>query len=65
MNNSVFDKRCENPLKYLKANTLTDDYEIFKAVSKPTCKDVIRYDNSTLIEYFKKEMQYEKPIHLG
>ena len=50
MNNSIFGKSCENPLKYLEAKILTNDYKILKAVSKPT----IRYDNFTLIEYFKK-----------
>ena len=49
MNNSLFGKSCENPLKYLKAKILTDDYEKLKAVRKPTCKDVIRYENYTLI----------------
>ena len=52
-------------MKYLEAKTLTDDYEIVKAVSKPTCKDVIRYENYTLIEFYKKEIQYDKPIYLG
>ena len=65
MNNSLFGKSCENPLKYLEAKILTDDYEILKAVSKPTCKDVIRYDNYTLIEFYKKEIQNDKPIYLG
>ena len=36
MNNSLFGKSCENPLKYLEAKILTNDYEILKAVSKPT-----------------------------
>ena len=26
MNNSMFGKTCENPLKYLEAKNLTDDY---------------------------------------
>ena len=65
MNNSLFGKCCENPLKYLEAKTLTDDYEILNAVSKPTCKDVIRYENYTLIEFYKKEIQYDEPIYLG
>ena len=65
MINSLFGKRCENPLKYLEAKILTNDYEILKAVSKPTCKDVIRYENYTLIEFYKKEIQYYKPIYLG
>ena len=30
---------------YLEAKILTDDYEILKAVSKQTCKGVIRYDS--------------------
>ena len=50
MKNSLFGKSCENPLKYLEAQILTDDYKILKAVIKPT----IRYDNFTLIEFFKK-----------
>ena len=65
MNNSLFGKSCENPLKYLEAKILTNDYEILKAVSKPTCKDVIRYENYTLIELYKKAIQYDKPIYLG
>ena len=65
MNNSLFGKICENPLKYLKAKILSNDYELLKTVSKPTCKDVIRYENYTLIEFLKKEKQYDKPIYLG
>ena len=65
MNISLFGKSCENPLKYLEAKILTDDHEIIKAVSKPTCKVVIRYENYTLIEFYKKEKQYDKPIYLG
>ena len=64
-NNSLFGKNCENPLKYLEAKILTDDYKILKAVSKPTCKDVIRFDSYTLIEFYRKEIQYDKPIYLG
>ena len=65
MINSLFGKSCENPLKYLEAKILTDDYEILRALSKPTCKDVIRYENYTLIEFHKKEIQYDEPIYLG
>ena len=65
MNNSLFGKSCENPLKYLEAKILINDFEILKAVSKQTCKDVIRYENYTLIEFYKKEIQYYKPIYLG
>ena len=65
MNNSLFSKICENPLKYLESKILTDDYEIPKAVSERTCKDVIRYDSYTLIDFYKKEIQYDKPIYLG
>ena len=49
MNNTLFGESCEYPLKFLEAKILTDDYEIFKAVSKPTCRDVIRYENYALI----------------
>ena len=65
MNSSLFGKSCENPLKYLEANILTDDYGLLKAVRKPTCKDVIRYKNHTIIEFDKKEIQYDRPIYLG
>ena len=53
MNNSLFGKSCENPLKYLEAKILKDDCKILNTVSKPTCKDVIRSDSYTLIENFK------------
>ena len=53
MNNSLFGKSCATPIKYLEAKILTDDFEILKAVSKPTCKDVIRYENYALIEFYK------------
>ena len=59
MNNSLFGKNCENPLKYLEAKILTDYFEILKALSKPTCKYVIRYDSYTLIDFYKKEIQYD------
>ena len=55
MNNSLFGKSCENRLKHLEAKILTDDYEILKFVSKPTCKVVIRYDSYTLIEFYIKK----------
>ena len=64
-NNTRFGKNCENPLKYLEAKILTDDHEILKVVSIPICIDVIRYDKYTLTEFFKKEIQNDKPIYLG
>ena len=63
-NNSLFGKNCENPIKQLEAMILTNDHEILKDLSEQTCKDVIRYDNYTLIEYFNKEILYDKPIYL-
>ena len=65
MNNSLLRESCENPIKYLEVKILTDDYEILKVVSKPTCRDVIRYDIYTLIEFYKKEIQYDKAVYLG
>ena len=54
LNNSLFAKICEIPLKYIEAKILTVDHGILKAVSKPTCKDVIRHENYTLIEFYRK-----------
>ena len=62
MNNYLFVKSCENPLKYLEAMILKNDYKTLIAASKPTCKDVICYDDYTLIEFHKKEIQNDKPI---
>ena len=62
MKNSLFVRGCETPLKYLEAKILTDDYQILEAVSKPTCKDVIRYNSYTIIEFYNKINQYDKPI---
>ena len=58
MNNSLFGKSCVNPSIYLEAKILTDDHEILKAVSKPTCKDVIRHHSCTLIEFFFLKKKY-------
>ena len=58
MNISLFGKSCENPLEYLEAKILTDDYEILKAVCKPICKEVVRYDSYNLIEFYKEKMKY-------
>ena len=65
MKNSLFGKNCENPLKYLEAKILTDDFAILRAVSRHTCKDVFTYDSYTLIKFFKIQKQYDKPIYLG
>ena len=65
MNISLFGKSCESPLKYLEAKILAVYHETLETVSKPTCKDVNRYDSYTLIEYNKIEKQYDKPIDLG
>ena len=54
MNNSLLGKSCENPLIYLEAKILTDDYEILRVVKEPTSKDVIGYDSYTLIEFYIK-----------
>ena len=61
MNNSLFGINFENPIKYLEAKILTNDYEILKAVSKPRCKDVIRYENYILIEFYKKKYNMINP----
>ena len=45
MNSSLFGKSFANQIKYLEAKILTDAHKLLKAASKPTCKDVIRYDN--------------------
>ena len=60
----IENEKSKNPLKCLEAKIVTEDYKIIKAVSKPTCKDVIRYDSYTLIEYIKKEKKIVKPKKL-
>ena len=65
MNNSLFGNSCKDALKYLEAKILTNDYEIFKAVSKSKCKDVLRYDKYTLIGFYRKAIQFDKAIYLG
>ena len=65
MNNSLFGNSCENHLKHLEDKIFKDEYEKLKTVCKPTCKDVIRYDNYILISFYKKQIQYDKPIYLG
>ena len=42
MNNALFGKSYENPLKHLEVQILTDEYAMLKSVSKPTFKDLFR-----------------------
>ena len=35
MNNALFGKTSENPLKHIEAKILTDEHEIVKSVTKP------------------------------
>ena len=65
MNNALFDKTCENPVKHIECKILTDKYEILKSVSKPTFKELIRYKDAALIDFYNKEIKYDKPIYLG
>ena len=52
MNKALFDKTCENPLRHIKAKILTDEYQIFKSVSKPTIKDIFRHWDTDLKEFY-------------
>ena len=65
MNNALFGKTCENPLKHIEAKILADDYEILKSVSKLIFKDIFRYRGTALIEFYNKQIKYDKPIYLG
>jgi len=65
MNNAVFGKTMENVQNRIDLKLTTDDKYAIKYFSKLHFKDSRFIDGLYLIEMFKREVVYNKPIYVG
>ena len=57
LNNSLYGRMCMNPLHFLQCKFLPDEEKIMKNISKPTFKNIARYNNYSQIEHIKKKIE--------
>jgi hypothetical protein len=65
MNNSVFGKTMENVKNRMNLHLTTSDDNAVKWFSKPNLKDCFEFNGLYMIEMFKTEVFYDKPIYVG
>jgi hypothetical protein len=65
MNNAVFGKTMENVKNRINLHLTTDENNAVKWFSKINFKTSKNIDNLHLIETFKQEIVYDKPIYVG
>jgi hypothetical protein len=65
MNNAVFGKTMENVKNRMDMHMTTDAQNAIKWFSKINLKDCKTIDGLYLIEMYKKEIVYDKPIYVG
>ena len=56
---------CMNPLHFLQSKLLHDEEKIMKSISKPTFKNINRYNDYSQIEYVKKKIVYDSAVYVG
>ena len=65
MNNAVFGKTMENVKNRINLHLTTDETNAVKWFSKINFKSSKNFDNLHLIEMYKQEIVYDKPIYVG
>ena len=65
MNNAVFGKTMENVRNRMSLHMTTDNANAIKWFSKINLKDCKEIDGLYLIEMYKQEIVYDKPIYVG
>ena len=65
MNNSVFGKTMENVKNRMSLHLTTDNDNAIKWFSKANLKDCKYYNGLYMIEMYKTEIIYNKPIYVG
>lgn len=65
MNNAVFGKTMENVKNRINLHLTTDETNAIKWFSKINFKTSKNFDNLHLIEMYKQEIIYDKPIYVG
>ena len=65
MNNSVLGKTMENVKNRINIHMTVEEKNAIKWFSKINFKTAKHYDNLYLIEMYKKEIVYDKPVYVG
>jgi hypothetical protein len=65
LNNSIYGKTCENPLKYRNRKILTRKDDIIKFLNSPMAYDFHIINDQTILSETKKKTTYKKPIMIG
>jgi hypothetical protein len=65
MNNSIYGKTCENPLRYKNYVFLTDKNEKIKFINSPKCRDFHKINDHVLLGVSLNKVRYLKPITIG
>ena len=60
-----YGRMCMNPLHFLQSKFLHDEEKLRKSISKPTFKNITRYNDYSQIEYIKKKIEYVSPVYVG
>jgi hypothetical protein len=62
LNNSIYGKTCENPMKYRNRKILTTKDDIIKFLNSPMAYDFHIINEQTILSENKKKIVYKKPI---
>jgi hypothetical protein len=65
LNNSIYGKTCENPLRYRNRKILTTKKDIIKFLNSERAYDFHIINDETLLAEVKKRTIYKKPIMIG
>ena len=65
MNNSIFGKTMENVKNRMNLHIITDDINAETWFSKPVFKNAKLFEGLYLIETYKTEVLYDKPLYVG
>ena len=65
MNNSVFGNPMENMRNYMKTKLTTDPNTSMHHLSKPHFQNAQYIDGLYMVEFYKKEILYNKPTYVG
>jgi hypothetical protein len=65
LNNSIYGKTCENPMRYRNRKILTRKDDIIKFLNSPMAYDFHIINDQTILSETKKKTTYKKPIMIG
>ncbi|MCS7318178.1 MAG: DNA polymerase, partial [Candidatus Dojkabacteria bacterium] len=65
MNNSIYGKTCENPLKYKNRKIITRVDEVVKFLNSTKALDFHKIDDGIILGEYKNKVMYRKPVAIG